>query len=44
MKKIDIRNLTDIDFEVFSKDILEHELNFKFRTFKHGKDRGIFYR
>ena len=41
MKKIDIDELTDIDFENFSKDILSYKLGINMRTFRKGKDKGI---
>lgn len=41
MKKIDLKQLTDVDFEIFSKDILSYKLNIPIRTFKPYKDKGI---
>lgn len=41
MKKIDLSELTDLDFENLTKDILAYKLGRDVRTFKSGRDRGI---
>lgn len=41
MKNIDINQLTDIDFEEFSRDILSFQINKTVRGFKQTKDKGI---
>lgn len=41
MKKINIDELTDMDFENFSKDILSYKLGINMRTFRKGRDKGI---
>lgn len=41
MKNVDLNNLTEKDFEIFSKDILSYKLNTNFRTFHGYKDGGI---
>lgn len=35
------QSLSPLDFELFSKDLLEAELGLRFENFKEGKDKGI---
>jgi len=44
MPDYDFNNLSPIDFEILSRDLLQEELDIRFESFKAGKDLGIDFR
>lgn len=44
MAQYDFKNLSPIDFEILSRDLLQEDKGIRFESFKSGKDQGIDFR